>query len=168
VSEAALLASGPEREIFLRALRRMSDECVSPELLAECPFSIEVPDQPGVRGCGEECLELLKKHGSPPSASAIPLGSSGIAARPFRKRRRPSTSNSSSGERAFDAAEWYFRDAGRPRRLWKSVSLFYEFGERLISPPMAGSGEQRLNDLTACAAELQRRDFDVDHLVDMH
>ena len=61
MSDEILPSQGPEREIFLVALKRMSEQCCAPNLLEECPFSVDVPQ--GGRGCLEECLKLLEDHG---------------------------------------------------------------------------------------------------------
>jgi hypothetical protein len=58
-----LPSAGLERVIFLRALQQFSDECETPELQPECPFSVDLPS--GGRGCGEECMDLLAKFGDP-------------------------------------------------------------------------------------------------------
>lgn len=163
-SETPLPSSGPEREIFLRALGRMSEECESPGLIAECPFSIDIPEEPGRRGCGEECLVILRTYGAPSAVDEIPLGSSGITARrvpPMKtsQRKRPQV------DRPFDAAEIYYRDSDTPYRHRKTVSLLYEFHERLLSTPKEGFEDERVAVLNQCASELQRRDFNIVPLV---
>ncbi len=108
--------SGPEREIFLRALRRFSDACEPPDLIAECPFSIDLPG--GGRGCGEECLELLDRYGLPPPAGQVSMGSGGMAAHSMGTPRRP---RSDSAHKPFDAAENFYRDSDNAdRSRWEA------------------------------------------------
>ena len=72
------------REIFLRALREYSERCEPPGLTPDCPYSIVTKD-PGVRGCGEECMDLLGKYNAPrPSEEVEHEGGVWI-----RRSRRP-------------------------------------------------------------------------------
>jgi len=79
--------SGPAKEIFVRALREFSDSCQPPALKPTCPFSTET--HPGVRGCGEECMDLLASFESGEAAerTEVSLGD-GIALRPRHRARR--------------------------------------------------------------------------------
>jgi hypothetical protein len=153
--------SGPEREIFLRALRRFSDECEPPDLIAECPFSIDLPG--GGRGCGEECLELLDRYGVPRSAGQVPVGSGGMAAHSMGPPKRP---RSLPVHRAFDAAENLFRDSDNPdRSRWQSSSLLYDLRRLYLAREGSLLDPQRCDKLTAVADELRRRGFAVDALL---
>ena len=61
----ALPDSGPEREIFIAALRNYSDTCEAPLLQPDCPFATLT--DPDTRGCGEECIDLFAAyHGDEP------------------------------------------------------------------------------------------------------
>jgi hypothetical protein len=51
-----LPAAGPERLIFVRALREFSNNCLPPHLEPRCPFFRVGPDGPY---CFEECMDLL-------------------------------------------------------------------------------------------------------------
>ena len=153
--------SGPEREIFLRALRRFSDACEPPDLIAECPFSIDVPG--GGRGCGEECLELLDRYGVPPSAGQVPVGSGGMAARSMGPPRRPQPR---LVHRAFDAAENFYRDSENPDLTrWQASSLLYGLRRAYLPRPGSLLDPERYDKLTAAVDELRRRGFDVDALL---
>ena len=159
MTDHSLPDSGPEREIFLQALSRFSDECEAPNLIAECPFSIDLPG--GGRGCGEECLELLDRHGGPPSTGKV--GSSGIAAHSMGPRRRP---RSDPAHRPFDAAEYFYRDSDTPdRSRWQTSSLLYDLRQAYLPAPASLLDPQRYERLAASADELQKRGFDVDALV---
>jgi len=159
VTNDPLPDSGPEREIFLRALRRFSDACEPPDLIAECPFSIDLPG--GGRGCGEECLELLDRYGVPPAAGQVSMGSGGMAAHSMGTPRR---SRSDSAHKPFDAAENFYRDSDNAdRSRWEASSLLYDLRRAYLPTMMANS--QRCASLTATADELRRRGFDVDALL---
>jgi tetratricopeptide (TPR) repeat protein len=160
VTNDPLPDSGPEREIFLRALRRFSDACEPPELIAECPFSIDLPG--GGRGCGEECLELLDRYGVPPAPGQVPMGTEGMAAQSMGPPRRPS---SYPAHRAFDAAENFYRDSDSPdRSRWEASSLLYELRQAYL-PKLGMLNPQRFDKLTSAMDELRRRGFDVDALL---
>jgi hypothetical protein len=161
VTSDPLPDSGPEREIFLRALRRFSDACEPPDLIAECPFSIDLPG--GGRGCGEECLELLDRYGVPPSAGQVPMGSGGMAAHSMGPPRRPP---SHPARRAFDAAENFYRDSDSPdRSRWHTSSLLYDLRRAYLPAQTSLLDPQRCDKLTSAADELRRRGFDVDALL---
>lgn len=150
---------GPERDIFMRALRAFSDSCRPPELIAECPYSVDVSQ--GVRGCGEECLEILDKHEAPPRPEHIEFGE-GIFASPLRKRQRD-FNVSPSGARAFDAAETYMSDSSiGDYRQWRTTSLMVALRENFIPTPEALAKGERVPKCTAICAELDRRGFSAD------
>jgi hypothetical protein len=162
VTDSALPESGPEREIFLKALRLFSDECEPPDLIAECPFSIDLPG--GGRGCGEECLELLSRYGVPRSTGGIPIGNSEVAAHPMGRPRRPK-SHVSSGK-PFDAAESFYRDSDDPdRSTWSTVSLLYALKNVYLPTSDALIDPSRCEKLSAAASELRQRQFNVDELL---
>lgn len=162
MTNSPLPESGPEREIFLQALRRFSDECESPDLIAECPFSINLPG--GGRGCGEECLELLNRYGVSRSTRGIPIGNSEVTAHPMGRPRRPASHLSSA--KPFDAAESFYRDSDDPdRSTWETVSLFYALKSVYLATPDSLLDPYRSEKLSSAAAELRRREFDVDELL---
>lgn len=131
-----LPADPREQEIFLRALRHYSDSCQPPELIAECPFSVD--EGPGQRGCGEECMDLLAAHNAPPSTEEIKLGN-GISfirnVRPRSRRVHP------SHMRAYDAREVYLTDkATKPLQRWSLASVLQALVEDIrTAPPLAPS-----------------------------
>jgi hypothetical protein len=144
----------------VQALRRFSDECEAPNLIAECPFSIDLPG--GGRGCGEECLLLLEQYRVPPSSGELPAGTGGIGARSMGPPRRPS----SDPRRAFDAAECYYRDSDMPdRSRWQTTSLLYDLSNAYVPKPASLRDPERCKRLAAAADELSRRGFDVDALL---
>jgi hypothetical protein len=161
--EPTLPSKGPEREIFLVALERMSEQCEPPHLIRECPFSIDLPT--GGRGCGEECLKLLAAEDSTHGDDLV-LGASGLVARhrsqPPHKLAVNRSTGTSGGERAFDAMETYYRDSSTlPVRRWNTVALMVALREiGLADPDKRQSGAQDV--LGDCVAELVRRGFDVD------
>jgi hypothetical protein len=162
VTDHALPDSGPEREIFLQALRRFSDECESPNLIAECPFSIDLPE--GGRGCGEECLEILGRFGRARPTDGVPIGATGIAAHSMGRPRRPESHAGSL--KPFDAAELFYRDSDNPdRSRWHSVSLLKEMKDAYVPEPLESPDPDRLGKLAASTDELRRRRFDVDDLL---
>ena len=97
--------SDREQEMLLRALREYSEACEAPELTPGCPFAVDI--QPNLRGCGEECMDLLGQHAAPRPERGIALDSGFIAHMPVRPRaRRPQQVN----PKPYDAKEIYFRD----------------------------------------------------------
>ena len=149
---------GPEREIFLVALKRMSEQCTAPNLLEECPFSVDIPQ--GGRGCGEECVKLLKDHGHVPGQEVDISGGAGLSA-----HRRPSPYVGSvdlTEERAFDAKEIFYRESTRdvPAR-WNTIALVFAVREALTKGPGLFMNEVQVQfDLQACFDELARRGID--------
>jgi hypothetical protein len=162
VTHHSLPESGPERQIFLQALKRFSDECEPPDLIAECPFSIDLPE--GGRGCGEECLEILGHYGVPRSAGGVPIGTTGIAAHSMGRPRRPQSYAGSL--KPFDAAELFYRDSDDPDRTgWHTVSLIKDITEAYVPDAVRRPDTDRCKKLAASSDELARRGFDVDTLL---
>jgi hypothetical protein len=160
-AEKGLPSEGREREIFIRALRKFSDECETPNLQPDCPFA--VPLSNGTRGCGEECMDILGQYGDDRSAFGIDLGNGLVAkARPqSRPRRGPG-----ADAQPFDAREIMLRDrdSGRTVSTWNTVSLVSVLQEELTSTPL-GAGPERERIIRECWAELERRGYRVDALV---
>jgi hypothetical protein len=139
-----------------------SEECEPPELLAECPFSIDLST--GGRGCGEECLELLDRYGVPQSASGIPMGIPEVAAYPMGRTKRPKSHVKSL--KPFDAGENFYRDSDDPdRSTWETVSLFYSLKSEYLSKPDMIPDSPRNKKLFAAVSELRARRFNVDELL---
>lgn len=84
MSESPLPENQQDREIFLVALRDFSDRCRAPELTAECPFSVDIED--GLRGCGEECQDLLSRYVRLPTRGEVQLPGTEMRAHPRTKR----------------------------------------------------------------------------------
>jgi len=152
--------SGPAKEIFVRALREFSDSCQPPALKPTCPFSTET--HPGVRGCGEECMDLLASFESGEAAerTEVSLGD-GIALRPrHRARRGPDPS-----ARAFDASELRLLDDDeKDVTKWRTVSLISELRKQAVTSPTLDADRRaaRLERLGECFSELDRRGFDAE------
>lgn len=119
------------RELFLRALREYSESCEPPALTPDCPFSVST--EPGVRGCGEECMDILGATGAPPPSFEVDLGD-GISIRKRRspRARRPLNPNS----RPYDAKEVFLADqeAGPPS-TWRIAAVLHGLVDLITSPP---------------------------------
>lgn len=116
-----------EREIFLRALRLYSETCEPPELLSDCPFSIDV--SPGQRSCGEECIDLLERYGGSRLVEGFDMGN-GIVIR--RNSNISSRRYVQLQEKAYDAREIYLadQDKGAPQN-WRLPSVLQGIVEEL-------------------------------------
>ena len=121
MAPSSLPSEGAQREIFLVALKQFSDSCSAPDLIPDCPFSVDLPG--GGRGCGEECEDLLSEHGRPRSSGVVKLtqDSEFVAER----RTKPAPISGSSGElRAFDAMEIFYRNLDIVEiSAWHSIAL---------------------------------------------
>ncbi len=125
--------------IFLRALREFSESCEPPQLHHDCPFSHEISDN--LRGCGEECMDLLGKYGGPPPSTELTL-SNGIT---VRRSKRPRPRHSAVRDsQAYDARAAYLSESERsPRPQWSLQSLLYRFRELILTPPwQCDNGEE--------------------------
>ena len=120
-----------EREILLRALRRYSDNCEPPELTPDCPYSVTTG--PGLRGCGNECMDILARHNAPLSHEVIDVGD-GLTMRRARRPRTRRVRNPMSS--AYDAREVYLRDksTGSPS-TWRLAAMLVGIAEHLETPP---------------------------------
>ena len=148
--------------IFLRALQQFSDECETPELQPECPFSIDLPG--GGRGCGEECMDLLAQFGNSYNrGGGVDLGHGIVARRrrQFRPRRGPEP-----GSRPFDAQAALARDkdSGRPIAAWTTVSLMTVLFDELSHSPVDAE-EQRTAHIEGSWEELESRGHNVEGYV---
>jgi hypothetical protein len=158
-----LPSAGPERVIFLRALRKFSDECEPPELQPDCPFSVDLPD--GGRGCAEECMDILAQYGDSYSrGGGVDLGNGIVVTRrprPLRPRRGPEI-----GSRPFDAEAVLARDrhSGRPISAWNTVSLVRVLLNELPRSPV-GSDAERTSKIINAWDELERRGHNVEGYV---
>jgi len=161
-TEKGLPSEGREREIFLQALQRFSDECTPPELQPDCPFSVPLPG--GGRGCGEECMDLLAQFGDH-TVIGIDLGNGLVAQVRPRRQSRPRRGPDATAQ-PFDARATMLRDreSGRPVSAWNTVSLVNALHEDLTSTPL-GAGAEREGIIHECWKELERRGHGVDALV---
>ena len=162
MTDSPLPDSGSEREIFLQALRLFSDECEPPDLIAECPFSIDLPG--GGRGCGEECLELLGRFNVSRSIGGVPLGSSEVTAHSMGRPRR--SKSSANSLKPFDAAESFYRDSDdSDRSTWGTISLLFALKSMYLPTQESLLDPDRSEKLAAAATELRRRRIEVDELL---
>ena len=145
-----------ERELFLRALREYSENCEPPELTPDCPYSVQTT--PGVRGCGEECMDLLGKHRAPNPSEVVDLD--GVISI-HRSRRPRARRNSDKATKAFDAREIFLDDQGsdEPFSSWRLAAVLYALIEEVKTPPpedydKAAERKGRIADLIA---ESERR-----------
>lgn len=155
-----LPAEGPEREIFLRALRNYSELCEAPDLTAGCPFAVVTPTG---RGCLEQCVDLLAQYGAPGPIEDVQIGEFTIRrlGRP-RSRRGPAKTS-----KPFDAREIHLSDAGRRLGERATISLLWELENSLTDPPPADADRCHVRAATIrnCMDELGRRGFDPELLV---
>jgi len=153
-----LPSSGPERSIFIRALREYSDQCEPPELTPSCPY---YQFDRGGAWCGEECMDLLAQFPDESSESGSALVDD-FFARPRRRRARRSPASSA---RPFDAREMYIEDRSRPITQWRASSLILCLQEQVLPPPpslVGGSRTERAPDLLAALGD---RGFDIEEVI---
>lgn len=152
------------RDLFLRALREYSESCEPPALIPDCPFSVST--EPGVRGCAEECMDILGATGAPPPSVEVDLGD-GISIRRRRspRARRPLHPNS----RPYDAKEVFLADqeAG-PLSTWRIAAVLHGLVDLVTSPPPddLDQRQQRLDRLDEFRRIISGRGMDYDcHVV---
>lgn len=152
---AEKLSPDPEiREIFLRALREYSEECEAPLLTPGCPYSVEV--EPGLRGCADECMDILGEHDAPPLIDETFLGD-GIS---IVRRKRPRTRRAQRpGANAYDARAIYLEDKGdKHTSQWRLASILQGLIETASTQPpvetaAAADRQQTLDELRRLAGE---------------
>ncbi len=131
--------SGPEREVLLRALREYSEYCEPPRLTSDCPFSVDI--DPNMRGCGEECMDILGRYHAPPPSGEVEITDQ-ISVRRVRRPRARRGPIPSAPARPFDAKEVYLRDASTTDLArWSLPGLLYRLKEVLASPPPKDESE---------------------------
>jgi hypothetical protein len=152
----ALPEIGPEREIFIEALRDFSEGCEAPQLIAECPFSVDI--SVGQRGCGEECRDLIARYGASTTPGRVEIGEFSL----FPRRRPRSRRGPGPSARAFDASEIFLADAGLPVNQWKTTSLIFGVLRHVMFP----SDERApASDVDLLIAQLLERGVDAEGLV---
>ena len=159
-----LIGDQNDSQIFLRALRDYSESCEPPNLKQDCPFAIDI--SPGLRGCGEECMDLLGRFGAPPPLDNV-LGANGIT---IRRTRRPRPRHSATREsQAFDARAAYLSESEKsPRQQWSMQSLLYRLKELVKTPPWAFSeiNESRSEQISHLLHLLNARGLDLNRHLD--
>ena len=155
-----LIGDPTAARIFLRALRDYSESCEPPHLHHNCPFAVEISSD--LRGCGEECMDLLGKFGGPPPSSELTL-SSGIT---VRRAHRPRPRHSAVREsQAYDARAEFLSESERsPRVQWSLQSLLYRFRELIQVPPweVQDSADDREDELRDVLILLGARGLSLD------
>jgi hypothetical protein len=150
---------GPDREILLRALREYSDNCQPPALTAGCPFAYDI--EPGVRGCGEECIDILARYNAPPSVDEIPVGPDVT----IRKRRPRARWGPSKSVRPFDVSEIYLTDSEIPHiSKWRMPALI-ECLKRELAWQQTQDRVERAASIDRVSKELTRRGIDTESLI---
>jgi hypothetical protein len=158
---APLPESGGERQIFIEALRTYRDSCQPPELTPGCPFFTWTANGPA---CGEECADLLARHGDEVSEEPIYLGD-GIAIVRHTVIRRPRRGPTAT-DRPFDARRIYLDDEHRAHADRRTAALIFELGSLICLPPSHWTDpDERSYDIQAVKAQLDSRGFDVDALI---
>lgn len=158
------LADGhAERELFLHSLREYSESCPPGTLHSSCPFAIATAS--GVRGCGEECMDILGRHNAPDPVESVDMGDGLTLHRMRRPRsRRPTFSN----RKAFDARELHLADrsSGPPQR-WSLSSILQEMREVVQTNPGTPDPDyhDRLGHMTTLCAIAEARGLDVESQV---
>ncbi|MGI8776577.1 MAG: hypothetical protein ACR2LJ_04145 [Acidimicrobiales bacterium] len=115
--EEPLPADGPEKIIFLRALREYSDNCEPPQLTPGCPFRREDPKIGA--WCLDECVDLLALHNVPPAMEETKVGEFRI----LRGRRPRSRRGLGVPRKAFDARGEFLADENLEPAQQGTVSL---------------------------------------------
>jgi hypothetical protein len=157
-------SEGPQRQIFLVALQDFSARCVAPDLLADCPFSVDVPS--GGRGCGEECEELLDRYGRPLEAAQKPYLSSDLHIERLRRGEVGDPSSYDDSSRPFDAMETLWRNAGVPLLAHRhSVALLTAVRDAVVSVPSARTPEWDLPRIMEALQVLSRRGYEAEKLI---
>ncbi|MFN8149098.1 MAG: hypothetical protein U0R76_16750 [Candidatus Nanopelagicales bacterium] len=155
------LPEGDEKDIFLLALARLSDDCQPGTLTPECPFFVKTDK--GV-ACGEQCQDLLAEQGrTVPGSSGLPLGTDMFAHRIRRPRARRGPQ---PDERPFDAAEAALVEAGMPYRSRSTPALMTRLRERFMEPPwVASEPVARSQEIRAILDVLGERGIEPDRIV---
>jgi hypothetical protein len=154
-----LPSDGPDREIFLRALREYSENCQPPMLTVGCPFAYDL--RGGGRGCLEECITLLAEHQAPPPVDEIRVGGN-LALRPRIPRPRRGIA---ARPRPFDAAEDYYTDSRlADYAQWRITSLLEALRRLVIWVDVTDSSERSAR-LEEVRGEIGRRGLDSERII---
>lgn len=152
-----LPSSGPERSIFLQALRTYADGCDAPDLTPGCPY-FRVDSTIGPY-CGEECMDLLGRY--PVEARGVQLDGTFRAVRLNRRARRPPRAPSA----AFDAKQLFLEDEERPLEEWRSTSLLVALRNNFLEPPASEGIASRARRVDLIVEELEGRGVAADRIV---
>jgi len=123
-----------ERRIFLQALREFSENCEPPELTVGCPFAVDI--KPGLRGCAEECMDILGKNFAPSPFEEVEIDG-GIAA---YRRRRPRPRRQNAKRVAYDARQLFLEaEASGPPQRWSLGPILYGITREVTTPDILDS-----------------------------
>ena len=144
-----------ERDVFLRALRDYSESCEPIILHSGCPFAVDTA--PGVRGCAEECMDILGRHEAPRPLEERDLGG-GLTVRRARRpraRRKPGLES-----KAFDARELFLEDKGHgPPQQWQLSSVLVGLADAIgtLPSPNTEKARERLAEIRKLAVIAEAR-----------
>lgn len=147
---ADLPSSGPDREIFVRALRDFSDRCDLPDLNPACPFYEDGPERPV---CAEQCMDLLSDHPAAPTGIEIIPGM-----RAMQIQRRPRRRLLDA--KPFDSREQFIDDSTKPIGERRPSALLHALRLGFVDPGTTGAA-----DLELIVDELRRRGIQADRIV---
>ncbi len=125
--------SGPEKRLFVTALREFSNACDVPSLTPSCPFYRVGESGPW---CLEECIDLLADY-RPLEPNGIEI-SDGYRVSRLRSRARRGPAHA---PKPFDASELQLSDKTRPIQEWRPSSLLLELRDQ-TSPPIDLTGAE--------------------------
>jgi hypothetical protein len=153
---------GPERQIFLNALREYRNACEAPELTPGCPFFTWSSNGPA---CGEQCADLLAMYDTDEDEETqIDLGGGIVVVRD--KPRRRARHHPSHPLRPFDARQIYLDDDHRPHADRHTIALIVELTELISAPPsQVADRAERTYDIGAAMEQLEVREFDTDAFI---
>jgi hypothetical protein len=154
--------NGPEKKIFLRALRDYSDHCDLPDLTPDCPFYRRSADGPV---CSDECKDLLADYEADhPSLEVV--GDLGAGYEIVRKRRPRPRHPRSDGERPFDVTVISREDENLARPARRTTSIVNELRQYLVVPPwLHPDPSERSYAIDTCKDILISRGVDVEGLI---
>ena len=147
-------------KMMLQSLRNFSEACQPPLLRSDCPFSIEI--EPGLRGCAEECMDILGEHGAPLPTEVVVI-EAGLS---VRRKNQPRARHSSVSEtQSFDARAIYLQDeSGLNLNQWSLLSLLYKIKELVSFRPSStySDNDLRLTEIDEVVKLLEARGLQLD------
>src|SRR5256714_4475970 len=153
---------GPEREIFIQALRDFSDACEMPELTPRCPFFEVTKEGPS---CGEQCIDILSQYdlneASPTTVIDLGLGIHFLGRQVKRPRRGPKPDS-----RPFDARQIVAQETDLPRDRQQITTLLFDLLSSLAtSSDISTDPSERKYRISASKSELEKRGINADDII---